>query len=156
MTMLFDRLRSLRVADIMSRQVVPLSLQQPMAEVAGTLVDQQISAAPVVNRDGICVGILSATDFLKREAAYRSPTPTNAGPLQPHVWKPEDVVATYMSSGVQTIEDSATLQQAATIMCAQHVHRLPVVNASGTLIGMVSSIDLVAAMNNAIQESLDS
>ena len=41
---------------------------------------------------------------------------------------------------------------AAREMCAQHVHRLPVVDAGGKVVGLVSSLDLVAAMVGALEE----
>jgi CBS domain-containing protein len=48
------------------------------------------------------------------------------------------------------------LSHAAKIMCLQHVHRLPVVDASGKPVGIISSMDLVAALSNAAEELIGS
>ncbi|MFM2096303.1 MAG: hypothetical protein RIS70_3427, partial [Planctomycetota bacterium] len=58
--------------------------------------------------------------------------------------------------GVQSIAESAPLSHAAKIMCLQHVHRLPVVDASGKPVGIISSMDLVAALSNAAEELIGS
>jgi len=116
------------------------------------LMRYEISAAPVVDTAGICVGFISATDFLKRDNANEAATLASPGGLTPHVWKPDDVAETYMSTGVQSIAESASLSHAARIMCLQHVHRLPVIDAAGKPVGIISSMDIVAALSNAAEE----
>jgi CBS-domain-containing membrane protein len=37
-------------------------------------------------------------------------------------------------------------------MCEQHLHRLPVVSADGRVVGIISTMDVVAALVNAIDE----
>lgn len=139
-----NRLRSLMVADVMAKTVVWVTTQQHMSDVATVLLHHEISSAPVVDESGVCVGIVSATDFLKRDANVSGSTRRG--------WTPEDVAGTYMSTGVQTIPASASILQASRIMCSQHVHQLPVVNHEGRPVGVISTMDLIAALNNAIDE----
>lgn len=150
MNMAVDRLRSLLVHDVMARNVVWVSARQHMAEIAGILARHHLSSAPVVDEHGVCVGIISASDFLRRDAAQPD------GGVAPHhqrpAWKPEDVAATFMSTGVQTVAESTTLLQAAQILCAQHVHRLPVVDHAGKPVGMISTMDVVSALLKALTE----
>ena len=68
MNAVIDRLRSLTVRDVMSRSVVWVTQQQHMADVATLLLKHELSTAPVVDDHGRCVGMLSATDFLKRDS----------------------------------------------------------------------------------------
>lgn len=150
--MLVERLRSLCVRDIMCRRIFAIAARQPMSDIAGHLLRHEISAAPVVDTAGICVGFISATDFLKRENANQAATLASPNGLTPHVWKPDDVAETYMSTGVQSIAESASLSHAAKIMCMQHIHRLPVIDAAGKPVGMISSMDIVAALSNAAEE----
>lgn len=145
-----DRIQSLLVQDVMARTVVWVSTRQPMADIAGLFRKHDISSAPVVDEQGVCVGILSSTDFLRRdsERSERGPAPHH----RPPVWTPEDVAGTYMSQGVQTVPATAPLLHAARIMCLQHVHRLPVVDCEGRPVGMVSTMDLVATLLKALSE----
>jgi CBS-domain-containing membrane protein len=61
-------------------------------------------------------------------------------------------VRTYMSPSVRSIDADATLIDAARAMCGKHVHRLPVLDARGKVVGLISSLDLVAAVVHAIEE----
>ena len=61
-----ERLLSLRVTDIMTRRVVTVSPDQKMSEAARLLIEKRVTGAPVVDAEGKCVGILSATDYLHR------------------------------------------------------------------------------------------
>lgn len=146
----FDRLHSLLVQDVMARTVVWVSTRQPMADIAGLFRKHAISSAPVVDEQGVCVGILSATDFLSRDAER------TASQVPPHhhppVWLPDDVAATYMSQGVQTVPATSPLLHAARVMCMQHVHRLPVVDCEGRPVGIISTMDVVSALLKALSE----
>jgi CBS domain-containing protein len=61
---LFD----LTAADLMSRDVITVSQEMPMEEAARVLTRGQVSGAPVVDGEGRCVGVLSASDFVRRGA----------------------------------------------------------------------------------------
>ena len=65
---------------------------------------------------------------------------------------PDDDVRSNMTAAVQSISADDWLTTAARRMCAAHVHRLPVIDAKGHVVGMVSSLDIVAAMVGAIEE----
>jgi CBS domain-containing protein len=139
-----ERLLSLRVVDVMRPEVVTLSPEATMTSAAKAFVDHKISGAPVTD-DRHCVGILSAADFVRREM-HRGVSCNGDRPLD------EDQVSGYMTRSVQSIAGDASLIEAARTMCRAHVHRLPVMNASGKLIGMASSLDIVAAMVKAVEE----
>src|SRR5690242_5495541 len=58
-------LQALTADELMTRDVVRLAEDMPLQEAARLMLKNQISGAPVVDRGGRCVGILSATDFLR-------------------------------------------------------------------------------------------
>ena len=137
-----DRLITLKVKDVMSRDVLCVSPDQDLADIAQLFVDNKISGVPVTASDGSCVGVLSAVDYVKRERIVRGPDAETTN----------DTVQDHMSRSVQSIRPEQTLLTAARIMCAQHVHRLPVLDAEGRAVGLVTSMDVVAALVNAIDE----
>ena len=164
MAAVFDRMRSLRVADVMHREVVPIHTYQTMAEAARVLAEHQISGAPVLDEQGHCVGILSANDFVSHAKSARDlvstvsacekslARETPSGPwLVSNVF--DDRVAACMTSAVQSVDASASLVEAGRIMSAQHIHRLPVLDDRGHLLGMVTSLDIVTALVNATDEA---
>jgi CBS domain-containing protein len=159
-----DRLLSLRVSDLVGQAIVTVSTAQTMAEAAGVLVRNKISGAPVVDAAGHCVGMLSSVDFVRRELHLESSDAagstdvehrlTQSHPEQPlHIETiSEHLVSEHMTQGVQTVSADETLLKASRMMCTEHVHRLPVVDRSGQLIGVVSSLDIVAALVKSMEE----
>ena len=155
---IIDRLSVLRVADVMAKDVVTVSEDQTMPEAAQVLHDNEVSSAPVVNDRGHCVGVITATDFVSRERDYSSRE--EGGRLeegqgdQPHriFSAAEDFVSCHMSPAVQTIDPGASLLKASRIMCAQHIHRLLVIDEDSHAVGIVSTMDIVAALVNVVDE----
>ena len=163
--LLYHRLSTLSVSHAMRKGVVPVFANQTMTQAAVTLADNAISGAPVLDETGQCVGILSANDFVRREASLHDASRVGsrgseyklavASDYQPLLLEETagDLVAAHMSTGLQTIPPAATLAHAARIMCAAHVHRLPVVDEGGIPIGMLTSLDIVSALVNALEEA---
>lgn len=162
MPLILERLRTLRVSDAMTKHVVCVSLHQTMAEAAQVLVENEISGAPVVDEQGRCVGVLSATDFVRhqRGATTSGESDTESRVVVTRHHEPlfieevrNDLVETHMSPAVQSIFHDAFLLDAAQMMCAAHLHRLPVIDEHHRPVGMITSLDLVAAMLKAAEEA---
>ena len=159
-----ERLQSLRVADAMTTNVIHLRAWQPMCEVATLFRAHEISAAPVLDERDCCVGILSATDFLRRDAdcsdnqapgsrscTCRISRSLDDGTLR--ITSPaQDTVADWMTDAVQSVSAESSLALAARIMCAQHVHRLVVLDDRQRVSGLISTMDVTAAVMNAVDE----
>jgi CBS domain-containing protein len=159
-----ERLLSLRVADVMSSSVVKVPVNASLADAAALLVDNDITGAPVVDESGRCVGVISSTDFMVRERLPNEFTEgmslgyehvlvkkTGMGSYQIEACQ-EDRVGEHMTPSVQTITETAPIMNAARTMCGEHIHRLIVADEKGRPVGIVSTLDLVAAMVAAIGE----
>ena len=161
MTSATQRLGSLKVSDVMAKDVVQVPICQSMPDAAATFTEHAISAAPVIDDQGRCVGILSATDFLRRDGPqeesrweeHRLVRMENSMQLVSHR---ADVTSSYMTCDVQSIAADATLVAAARVMCAEHVHRLPVLDKDGRVVGVISTMDIVASLLNAVDEEATS
>ena len=161
----WERLRTLRVGDVMHTQVVTLEPHQSMAEAAKVFLQHGISGAPVVDGQGRVVGILSAMDFVRRQARAATRPATGLSPLEYEVVHDEpcgpihiqeveeDRVGTHMTPAVQTIAADAPLVEAARTMCLEHIHRLVVLDQHGAPQGVLTSLDLVAALMQAVDEA---
>jgi CBS-domain-containing membrane protein len=145
------RLRSLLVSDVMTRDVVWLSEQQTLGQASKILLDHGISAAPVVDADHRCIGMLSSTDLWRREMS-QSTQGNSTAPVWSDALRRGERVAAFMTHTVQSISPAEPLLKAAVIMCADHLHRLPVIDECDRLVGMVSTMDVVSALINAIEE----
>jgi CBS domain-containing protein len=58
-------LQALSAGDLMTRSIIRLTQEMPLRDAARLLFHNQVSGAPVVNREGRCIGFLSTTDFLR-------------------------------------------------------------------------------------------
>ena len=146
-----ERLLTLRVSDVMSRNVFTVSADKTMSEAAAILMRHFVSGLPVVGDRNRCVGILSATDFVRCAAGATSEAqPKSNGHTCPV--PATDVVASHMSALVQTVATDAPLTDAARLMCQNHIHRLIALDEQDRPAGVLTSLDIVAALLNAIEE----
>ncbi|MED5239317.1 MAG: CBS domain-containing protein [Pseudomonadota bacterium] len=133
-------LKSMLVADYMSRRVITLSPEQSVHDAISVLLEHKISGAPVVDENGQLKGMFSESDCLKGalEASYHG---TEIGP-----------VSEYMTLDLQTVTGQTSILDAAEIFLADHRRRLPVVD-EGKLVGQISRRDLLRAMDDFSRNS---
>jgi predicted transcriptional regulator len=142
------------VKDVMTPKVVTVAVNNTMSEAADVFFEHQITGAPVVDELGHCVGMLSATDFVHSKAEElegRSQMGNYLCSGHPSGLYSidevrHDLVKSHMSSAIQTMDQNAPLLTAAHCMCLEHVHRLLVIDSSGSPVGILSSLDLIANM----------
>jgi CBS-domain-containing membrane protein len=161
------RLGSLRARDVMTRDVVVLRDDDTIASAVLRLRERNVTGGPVVDATGVLVGLLSIVDLVQPRSGGRPPS-ESAGPLAPSqealTWdlietaNPLDGktgaerVGDRMSRQITSVPFDAPLVEVARVMCEGHWHRVPVVKRSGALCGIISSMDMLAALVNAADE----
>jgi CBS domain-containing protein len=115
------------LSSIMTASVISVSPDLPVESLALLLLQQRISGVPVVNDAGRPVGVVSRSDLLRLELA-----PAEGA-----------VVADIMMPVAFTLTESANVSHAAALMAYEDIHRVPVVAADGTVVGIISSLDVV-------------
>jgi CBS-domain-containing membrane protein len=165
MSTLPGRLGTLTAHDVMTRAVIVLSQDETVEAAVARLKEHHITGAPVVDTAGKLVGILSISDLVTPHAPQSGPVPLThdeedlaawdlfdrGGPLDSQTGV--ERVAERMSREVAAVSERAPLVEAARVMCSGHWHRVPVVDASGGLCGIISSMDVLAAVVNAADEA---
>jgi CBS-domain-containing membrane protein len=126
----------LRVGDIMTKPVYTVEFEASAEEAAWGLTRRQIGAAPVHDRDGQLVGMLTKSDLVDPE---------------PHQWiKKAPTVGDLMDPEVNAVyEDDAALV-AVHELATKNVHRMVVLNADNQLVGIVSTVDVVRALDQGL------
>ena len=150
-----ERLVGLRVDDVMNHTVITVNESDDMQSAAQQIFDAEVTGAPVINAIGECVGMLSASDFVGRDAGRHDlQLLTRKSPTEPYTIEclNDNLVGTHMSPLVLTISAEAPILTAGRMMCSEGIHRLVVVDEQKRPIGIVSTLDLVAAMIAAIEE----
>lgn len=140
----------MKIRDIMSTDVVTVSPELSLHEVARILSERRFSGLPVVDDDGRCIGVVSEADVLVKQLGPKAPR-------RPIEWilgmRPDTeeerrrAAATAreaMTAPPITVGPDRPVRIAADLMVRHGVNRLPVVE-DGKLVGIVTRADLVRA-----------
>jgi CBS-domain-containing membrane protein len=135
------------VRDVMTTEVVTVEPSTPFKEIAARLAQHRIGAVPVVDADRRVLGIITEADLLLKQ---EHPDPKADISL---IWTRRRrrerakaaaaVAGKLMTAPAATVAPSATVTEAARRMHAAGVKRLPVVDETGRLVGIVSRADLL-------------
>jgi CBS domain-containing protein len=107
------------------------------AEVVAFLTDTGYSAAPVIDDAGRPIGVVSRSDVLVYDRARAGPGA--AGPEAAAVVRASDL----MTPVVFAVAPQTPAAEVAGRMADLNVHRLFVVDRGGTLVGVISALDLL-------------
>jgi CBS domain-containing protein len=147
----------MKVKAIMTRDVVSVTPQTPLKEVARLMAKHGISGLPVCNPDGSVVGVVTEGDILVKEVGLR---PGRGGPLAwlvdgSDVTKMRKALARTageaMTSPPVTTSPWRTVSEAARVMLDRGVNRLPVLDGT-RLVGILSRADLVRAFKRSDED----
>lgn len=110
--------------DIMTRDIVTVSPTMSVKNLAMTLVKNQISGAPVADKNGTIIGVVSEADIVAK--------------------KGKDVKS-IMSRKVISVTEETTVEEIAELMTTHKIKRVPVMRGEQVL-GLVSRADIVSAI----------
>lgn len=142
------------VNDVMTKTVVTITPDAEFKEIAAAMEQWKVTAVPVVEGEGRVVGVVSEADLLTKEE-FHDQTPGMIEDMHRlgDIAKAGSVRAKdLMTSPAITVNPDAPLPQAARLMADRHVKRLPVVDADGSLKGIVSRADLLEVFLRADDE----
>ena len=145
------------VNDVMTKTVVSITPDADFKEIAAAMEQWKVTAVPVVEAEGRVVGVVSEADLLTKEQFHdHSPGMIEDMHRLSDVAKAGSVLAKdLMTSPAVTVKPDAPLPHAARLMADRHVKRLPVVDADGSLKGIVSRADLLKVFLRADDELAD-
>ena len=136
--------RHTTVLDVMSTAVVTADPLDGFKEIAERLVRTGVSVLPVVDGDGMVLGVISEDDVLVKE----SNQPVKRHPVRRTARRDAERAQALLASEVMThpattIHADQTVAAAARVMHKGGFKHLPVVDAGGRLVGVVSRHDLL-------------
>lgn len=143
----------MKVREIMSGVGVTVVETTPIQELTQLLTRQMVAGVPVLDADGLLVGIVTESDIIVRHANIHLPLYLNVldgfFPFRgEHAFQQEvrHVLATradeLMSDKAVTIDADADVSEAATLMIETHANPL-VVTEGRAVIGVISRSDIV-------------
>ncbi len=124
---------SVRVRDYMATDLVILDPNTEILRAVHTLLDNDISGAPVIDGNGKLVGMLTERDCMRvvLHAGYHS---QHGGP-----------VSDYMSKDVKTVAAEDSIFDTAKLFFGERFHRYPVMQ-KDYVVGQISRRDVMRAL----------
>ena len=146
----------MRATDVMVTNVITVRSDTSVREIAEILLANRISAVPVLDKAGNMVGIVSEGDLIHRVEVGTERHPSwwlefMAGKqtlaqefIKSHARRAADL----MTRNVITVKADMPLGELASLLEKHRIKRVPVVDDSGKIIGIVSRANLVQALIN--------
>jgi len=143
----------MKAMDVMVRDVVTVKPETDVATAIKLLVENDISALPVVDHTGTVVGVISEADLVRRtEIGTDKQRPWWLEALTPgsllaeefsksHGW----TVGEIMSPHVVSAPEDASLGEIAALLERHRIKRVPIIK-DGKLVGIVSRSNLIQAL----------
>jgi CBS-domain-containing membrane protein len=119
---------------IMATDVVCVTPDLSVAALATLFLDQGISGAPVVDESGRAIGMVSKTDLVRHYSDDDNKTAV------------APVVRDIMMPMAFCLPANESIARAAALMAFEGMHRVPVANTRGQIVGLVSSLDVLRWM----------
>ena len=144
------------VKDLMTTPVVTVGSETPFKEIVARLAEHRVSAVPVVDDSRLVLGVVSEADLLLKE---EFPEPEQDLPLWwtrrarlDRAKAAASVARDLMTVAVVAVSPDATVAEAARRMHTAKVKRLPVVDRTGRLVGIISRSDLLKVFDRSDQD----
>ena len=164
MTIATPALAKIHARDIMKRNVFKLEPTATIEEAVTAFQEMQIGGAPVVDRSGHLLGVISASDIARPENMRSGQLEVQRGDFTMGEASPDDdgsydeevvfsmedyspgvvtgtTVADWMNADVVTVAPDASLKAVSKLLVKAHAHRVMVVE-RGKLVGIVSTLDV--------------
>ena len=152
-------MKELTAAEVMNPQVLAVRPDMTVHELASFLTENQITGAPVLDRQGRLVGVVSETDIAEAELAREEAVDDRSDPeFDLRGWEqevePDEMRALHLhiASGLSvrdimtptayTVPHDTPVKDLARTMVTGRIHRLLVTRKSH-IVGIVTSLDLL-------------
>ncbi len=139
---------SLTAGKIMTKSVLALHQEMALVEAAQLLAEKRISGGPVINREGVVVGVVSEKDFLKEMGFGETPSFMQ---IATHCLNNKScmigklhnrTVGDIMTKPPITAGAEMTIGAISRLFSQAQINRLPIVNDDGKPLGIVTRTDL--------------
>lgn len=146
----------LTAGDIMTTKIHTVHRDTEIKALAKTFVEHNVNAMPVVDDDGMLVGMVTQTDLVEQDKPLHIPTVISLFDWVIYLESPkkflEEVrkvtarkVSEICSQDVVTCAPDTPVATVASLMVDNKVHLIPVIS-EGRMVGVVARLDIIRSM----------
>jgi CBS domain-containing protein len=148
----------LKARDVMTAEPVCVSPSTTIRELARVFEENEVSGVPVVNQEGLVVGIVSKTDLIRRCAEGTDEIPPaflfevlseqgDEGETSEVMPEPLVCVQDFMTEDPVMVSPEVSAASVAREMFERHIHRVVVVDEEKFPVGIITSLDLLGVFS---------
>jgi len=146
----------LTAGDIMTKEVITVTKDTTIRDLAGIITKNRIGSVPVVDSNGALIGIVTESDLIEQDKNFHIPTVISLFDWVIYLESEKKferelkrmtarTVGDIFTNEVVTVTPATPVSKIADIMSGEKIHAIPVVE-GGKLVGIVSRIDLIRSM----------
>jgi len=137
----------IKVSNYMSPRVLSIPPTMGIREAFFKMKENAIRHLPIVDENNTLIGIISDREL-------RRPNWVDEAQDISHVYYLDNsmLVSDVMITNVHVVHTYDTLNKAVSLLLDNHIGAAPVLDKTGTLVGMLSSIDLLRALKDSIDQ----
>jgi CBS domain-containing protein len=144
---------AMKAGDVMTSAVISAAEDTPVGDIAQLLLQNHISAIPILDKSGAPIGMVSEGDLVGRDETQRDARrewwlaiPAESQSISPDFLSglrhPERAASDIMSRPVITVDEDTDTGEIARLLAAHRIKRVPVVR-NGQVVGIVSRENLL-------------
>jgi CBS domain-containing protein len=145
-----------KVADVMTRDVITVTPETPLRELASMLSEKHINGVPVVDDKGNVLGVVCESDLVNQNKPLHIPTVfvilDSVIPME-NPWRLQKefkrlaatTVGDIYSRPAVSVEPDTDLSEVARIMSERRLYTLPVIE-GGKLVGVLGKADIIRSL----------
>lgn len=146
----------LNASDIMTTDVITVKKETNLKDLAGLLYRNHINGVPVVDDDGLLIGIICESDLIRKDKKLHIPTVVAIFDWVLYLESPKKIekeirrinattVEDLYIKEVVTVDEKTPVDEIATIMEEKKVYTIPVMDGD-SLVGIVGQADLIRTL----------
>jgi len=146
----------LNASDIMTTDVITVKKATNLKDLAGLLYRKHINGVPVVDDDGLLIGIICESDLIRKDKKLHIPTVVAIFDWVLYLESPKKIekeirrinattVEDLYIKEVVTVDEKTPVDEIATIMEEKKVYTIPVMDGD-SLVGIVGQADLIRTL----------
>ena len=146
----------LNASDIMTTDVITVKKETNLKDLAGLLYRNHINGVPVVDDDGLLIGIICESDLIRKNKKLHIPTVVAIFDWVLYLESPKKIEKEIQRISATTVEDlyikevvtvdeKTPVDEIATLMEEKKVYTIPVMDGN-RLVGIVGQADLIRTL----------
>ena len=143
----------LNASDIMTTEVMTVKEEAPLKELAEILYENRINGVPVVDDEGLLVGIICESDLIRKDKKLHIPTVVALFDAVFYLESSKNIekeikqisattVGDLFTREVVTVDEKTPIDEIATLMTQKKIYTIPVMDGK-RMVGIVGKGDVI-------------